>query len=436
MTAERRWLRRMTKILYFGVRDTAVGGEPFGIDYADRFRHTYAIGASGSGKSTLLHNILAQEMLAGEGCGLIDPHGDLANAALGMVPKCRTSDTLLIDLADSENPPAFNPLYRVPEELRPLVAANLTSAFKHVWSDSWGPRLEYILTNALLTLLDAPDRARPTLLALPMLLTKPAYRHWCVQHTRDPRVRAFWRDEFERYSERFATEAIAPVMNKVGAFLTSRSVRNIVGQWRSTIDFHTLLDRKPILIVNLARGQIGSEPASLMGALLVAMIQTAAMTRIGRPIAERTAFHLVIDEFAYVTSSAFADILAESRKANLAVTLAHQHLAQMRQDVRAAVLANAATIVAFRTGAEDTQSIASVLGDVKPSALTELRRGEAWIRSARATTMPVAHQVKTFAPIASYPERADVVRRHVRGRLCTSRAIVEPTLNNWLEHLD
>ena len=430
--AERRWLWRMRRTLYLGMCDGPRGREPFGISDADRFRHLYAIGASGTGKSTLLHNLIAQELLSGEGCGLIDPHGDLANAALGLVPPERSSDVALIDLADRDRPAAFNPLYRVPEDRRALVAANLVAAFKHIWHESWGPRLEYILLNALMALLDAPDRARPTLLAVPRLLTDANYRSWVLRHIRDPRVRAFWHDEFARYTERFASEALAPIQNKIGALLASPAVRNVIGQWRSRIDIDQLLNGRGILIVNLAKGSIGAEPAHLMGALIVASVQSAAMARSAVPEATRQPFHLIVDEFAYVVTGAFVDILAEARKYRLALTLAHQHLGQIDEKVRTAVLANAGTIAAFRVGAEDAVTIALALGDIAAPALGNLGRGEAWVRISPAGSLPVCHLVQTFAGMESIPARRRRVLRCARERSSQPRLVVEANLSGWL----
>jgi len=429
--AVRRWLWRMRRTLYLGLHDGPKGREPFGIPEDERFRHLYAIGASGTGKSTLLHNLLAQEMLAGDGCGLIDPHGDLARDTLTLVPAWRTGDVVLIDLSDRDHPPAFNPFYRVPAERRAVVAANLVAGFKHIWRDSWGPRLEYILLNAVLALLDAPDRARPTLLALPRLFSDVPFRTWILRHTRDPRVRAFWADEFAQYSDRFASEALAPIQNKIGAFLSSPSIRNVVGQWHSRVDIDRVLGGRGILIVNLAKGAIGAEPANLMGSLIVSMIQTAAMARSTEPEERRAPFHLVIDEFAYVMTSAFVDILAEARKYRLALTLAHQHLAQIDERVRAAVLANAGTLVAFRVGGEDAPEIAQALGDVTALALMDLAQGEAWVRVSSGH-IPICHRLKTFAPIDGVATRAEKVFRRARARATRPRLGVEATISEWL----
>ncbi|MFO1186259.1 MAG: TraM recognition domain-containing protein [Alphaproteobacteria bacterium] len=422
----------MRRTLYLGMSDGPRGPEPFGIPGQDRFRHLYVIGASGTGKSTLLHNVLAQEMRSGEGCGLIDPHGDLAGAALSLVPRHRTEDVALIELADREHPPALNPLYHVPADSRALVAANLVAGFKHIWRESWGPRLEYILLNALLTLLDAPDRARPTLLAVPRLLTDANYRAWILSHTRDPRVRAFWREEFASYTERFANEALAPIQNKIGALLASPAVRNVIGQWGSRIDIDAVVNGRGILIVNLAKGAIGAEPANLMGALIVAMVQSAAMARSATPEAERAPFHLLVDEFAYVVTGAFVDILSEARKYRLAITLAHQHLSQIDERVRAAVTANVATLVAFRVGAEDAAQMAVALGDIAAPALGNLGRGEAWVRVSPEHTLPTCYMIKTFRGLDGVAGRRERVLRSARDRSTRPRSQVEHNLSTWL----
>jgi hypothetical protein len=245
-------------------------------------------------------------------------------------------------------------------------------------------------------------------------------------------VRSFWRDEFPAYSERFAAEAISPIQNKIGAFLASPAVRNIVGQWRSRIDFAEILDRRAVLIVNLAKGSVGAEPANLMGALIVSMIQAAAMARSERPENDRPGFHLVIDEFAYVTSSAFVDILAEARKYRLAVSLGHQHLGQLSEAVRAAVLANAGTVVAFRTGAEDAPTISRVIGDIVPEMLTDLSRGEAWVRASPASSVPTSHRLKTFPALAGHQGRARRIIDHTRKQHGETRQHVEERIHAWL----
>jgi hypothetical protein len=431
LAAERRWLWRMRRTLYLGLCDGPRGRQPFGISDIDRFRHLYVIGASGTGKSTLLQNVLAQELLDDEGCGLIDPHGDLASEILGLVPAHRTGDVALLDLSDSEFPPAFNPLYHVPEARRALVAANLVAGFKHIWRESWGPRLEYILLNALLALLDAPDRARPTLLAVPRLFSDANYRGWVLAHVRDPRVRAFWRDEFARYTERFANEALAPIQNKIGALLASPAVRNVVGQWRNRIDIDNILNHRGILIVNLAKGQIGAEPANIIGSLIIAMVQATAMSRSSEPETTRAPFHLVVDEFAYVVTGAFVDILAEARKYRLALTLAHQHLGQVDEQVRAAVLANAGTIVAFRVGAEDAPVIARALGDIAAPALGDLGQGRAWIRVSSGS-IPTCHYVHTFAGMEGVKARASRVLRAARERASRPKKMAESSIAAWL----
>ena len=254
-------------VVYIGKKYAWGGEQPFGLKCADRRHHTYIIGKTGSGKTTLLRNLIAQDIEAGRGVGVIDPHGDLAEELLDCIPSWRTDDVVYFNPADLEYPIGFNVLEGVPADRRHLVAAGVVSAFKHIWADSWGPRLEYIFYNALAALLDAGDS---TLLGVVRLLANDGYRARVVQRITDPLVRAFWLDEFEQYDERFRREAIAPIQNKVGQFLTNAPLRNMLGQVKSAISLRFMMDRRRIFIGNLSKGRLGEDKSNLLGALLVA----------------------------------------------------------------------------------------------------------------------------------------------------------------------
>lgn len=343
----------------------------------ERRRHLYLVGQTGTGKSTLLLNLLAQDFAAGAGVALLDPHGDLARAALHSVPKRRTNDLVYIDPADLERPIGFNPLSHVPPDLAPIVADGVVSAFRHVWPDSWGPRLDYILTNAVRALLDVPGA---TLLMLPRLLIDDPYRARLIRnHVGDPVVRAFWQSEYDGYSDTFRREAIAPIQNKIGKALMTPSLRNILAQPSSSFTPRRLMDEGAIVICNLSKGALGESTAHLLGALLITSFSQAALSRADTPADERRVFHLYADEFQSFATESFSLILSEARKYALTLTLAHQYLDQLPVPLRAAIFGNAGSILACRTGASDAPILAMQIG-LGEQALLDLPNFTAWAR--------------------------------------------------------
>src|SRR4051794_15682021 len=344
----------------------------------ERRRHLYIVGQTGTGKSTLLLNLIAQDLAAGQGLALLDPHGDLAEAVLLHVPRDRINDLVYLNPADSERPIGFNPLSRVPDDLKPIVADGVVSAFRHVWPESWGPRLDYILTNAVRALLDVPGG---TLLMLPRLLIDESFRVQLVdQHVGDPVVRAFWLNEYAGYGERFRAEAISPIQNKIGKALIEPRQRNMLAQPTSTITLRRLMDEGAIVICNLAKGRLGEGTAHLLGALLTTTIAQAALSRADVPAAERRVFHLYADEFQSFATDSFALILSEARKYGLTLTVAHQYLEQLPDKLRAAVFGNVGSMLACRTGASDAADIAEQIGLGGADALLDLPNHTGWAR--------------------------------------------------------
>jgi Type IV secretion-system coupling protein DNA-binding domain len=322
----------------------------FGIRRIDRRAHMYIIGKTGTGKSTLIANLARQDLASGEGFALLDPHGDLVEQVLRSVPEERQDDLIYFNVPDSTHPLAFNPLESTGPASRPLVASGLISVFNKIWAASWGPRMEYILRNALLALLDVPGR---TLLDIPRLLDEPAFRRQVLAYVQNAQVRRFWLREYESYPARFRAEAIAPVQNKVGEFLVNHVLRGIVGQTRSTFDLRRVMDEGKILLVNLAKGKIGEDTAALLGGMLVTKIGLAALSRSNLPESERRDFYLYADEFPSFTTASFAGMLSEMRKYHVGLVLAHQYMEQVEESVRGAVLGNVGTMIAFRVGLAD-----------------------------------------------------------------------------------
>ncbi len=324
----------------------------FGIKEKDRRGHMYMIGKTGAGKSTLIENMIISDFNVEHGVALIDPHGDLAENILHFVPVNRIQDVIYFNPADLEYSIAFNPLEEVHLDYHHLVASNLISVLKKVWPEFWGPRLEHILRNSIMALLEFPGS---TLLDMPRLLTDKEFRMKVLESITNQQVNEFWLFEFEKYSARFRSEAISPILNKIGQFLTSIPLRNIVGQKENTFDLRKVMDEGKILIVNLAKGKIGEGNSSLLGAMMIAKIQLAAMSRANIPEEKRKPFYLYVDEFHNFITLSFADILSESRKYGLSLTLAHQYIHQLDEKISAAVFGNVGTLISFRVGAEDAK---------------------------------------------------------------------------------
>jgi hypothetical protein len=353
------------------------GGEVM-LDAEERRRHIYVVGQTGTGKSTLLLNLIAQDLAAGEGLALLDPHGDLAETVLAHIPRSRANDLVYINPADIERPVGFNPLARVPDDLKPIVADGVVAAFRHVWPDSWGPRLDYILTNAIRALLDVPGA---TLLMLPRLLVDEPFRSQVVQHyVSDPVVRSFWLNEYAGYGDSFHAEAISPIQNKIGKALIEPRLRNMLAQPTSSITPRRLMDEGAIVICNLSKGRLGESTAHLIGALLTSALAQAALSRADMRPEARRVFHLYADEFQSFAIESFALILSEARKYALTLSIGHQYLAQLSDRLRSAVFGNVGSIVACRPGAEDAAILARQIGLANPDALLDLPNFAAWAR--------------------------------------------------------
>jgi hypothetical protein len=408
---------------------TLASGEGVPLTHNDRRRHVYLIGKSGTGKSTLLFNLMMADLAIGRGFALLDPHGDLAHDVADAVPSRRTNDVHYFDPADLAHPVAFNPLERVAQDRRPLVAAHIVAAFKHLWGDSWGPRLEYILGNSLRLLLDAPGT---TLLGLPRLLVDDAYRARLLSTCSDPVIRAFWLREFAEYHDRFVTEAVSPIQNKIGALLSPPALRNIIGQTRSTIDIPGIMNAGRVLIVNLSKGRLGEGPAHLLGAFLATAFAQAAESRADIREADRRDFTLYADEFQNFATDSFASILSEARKWRLNLALAHQFLGQLPPLLRQAVIGNAGTLIAFRLGAEDSPLIADELGHPNHAALTETGNFKAWIKLMYNDAPTDAYFIQTLPPPEIGSGRLAAIQARTRARHARPRAHVENQIRKFI----
>jgi hypothetical protein len=327
----------------------------FGIKRRDRRSHMYIIGKTGMGKSTLMENLIYADLCKGEGLAVIDPYGDLALRVRNLIPPERQADLIYFDPADMQNPLGFNMLESHGREQHHLIASDLVSVFKKIWLDSWGPRTEYILRNTILALLEVPQA---TLLDLPKMLNDKEYRAAVLTLIIDEQVKDFWINEYAGYSARFRSEAIAPIQNKVGQFLTNRLIRGIISQKQSSFDIRRLMDEGKILITNLAKGKVGEDVSNLLGAMLLTRIELAALSRADVPEERRRDFYVYADEFYNFTTASFANVLAEARKYRLNLILANQYIEQLEQELRAAIFGNVGTLVSFRLGASDAEYVA------------------------------------------------------------------------------
>jgi energy-coupling factor transporter ATP-binding protein EcfA2 len=324
----------------------------FGIRRADRRAHMYIIGKTGTGKSTLLETLIRQDIRSGEGLLLIDPHGDLVEKVLARIPEHRKDDLIYFNVPDSAAPLGFNPLERVPPASRPLAASGILEVFKKLWAEFWGPRSEHILRNALLARLDQPQA---TLADVLRLFDDRDFRRNAAERVANAQVRNFWLREFEGYTTRFRVEAIAPIQNKVGAFLANPISQRILTRERSSFDLRQVMDEGKLLLVNLSKGKMGEDTAALIGALLVTKVGLAALNRAEIAEEDRRDFYVYLDEFQSFTTLSLANMLSELRKYHVGMVLAHQYISQLDPHVRDAILGNAGTIVSFRLGLIDAR---------------------------------------------------------------------------------
>jgi len=396
---------------------------PVGLALNDRRRHLYVIGGSGTGKTTLLFNLIFRDLLNGHALSLIDPHGDLADAVLSLAPQSRTNDIIVLDAGDREYAVGFNPL-ACPDSARiDQVAGGVVAAFKKL-HDSWGPRLEDTLRNAVFAIVEQ----RGTLLSLLQLLGDTAYRERLVPQIRDPVVRAFWQQEFAGWSKAYRTEAVAAIQNKVRPFLTSPTMRAIVSQTSKTLDLRSVMDQGKVLIVNLSKGRIGEDNSALLGALLVTSLQQAAMTRADVAEEARRDFHLYVDEFQNFATSSFAVLLSEARKFRVTCVLSHQFLGQLDETVAAAVTGNVGSIVAFAVGGNDAEVLAVSLshepGQLTSQDLTNLPRHTACVRLLVDGTPSAPFTLRTLPPPISDADRRSIVVNHSRRQYAQPTASI------------
>lgn len=417
--------------LYIGTFKASVRDRWLSLSQPDRRRHMYVIGQTGSGKSTLLGNCILQDVLAGRGLAFIDPHGDSAELIIDSIPKSRVRDVVYFNPSDTDFPLGFNPLRGVPNHLKAVATANLISAFRSIWRDSWGPRMEHILSNTIAALMEHPETQGISLLAIPKMLTEDRFRRRVLRHVDDPIVSAFWKNEFSAYSNRQRAEVISPILNKIGAFTRNPAMRNILGQSKNTFDLSYIMDNRKILMVNLSKGVLGEDMTNLLGSLLVCAIQQEAMKRASIPENEREDFHLYIDEFQNFTTDAFDSIVSEARKYRLSLIIAHQYLDQLSEKVRKAILGNVGNLVMFTLGGGDAEALSIESQPFNAQTLREQARGDMLVRYIEDGISKEPERLSGIVLELRTGSRQAVINNS-RARFGKPRAKIEEKINRWL----
>jgi len=410
----------------------------FGIRPDDRRRHMYIIGKTGMGKSTLLENMIYSDVLAGKGVGVIDPHGDLIEACLKFIPANRTNDVVLFSPADKDFPLSFNMLSCPNPDQYPLVASGLMSVFTKLWPDVWSGRMEHILRNALLALIETQGNS---MLGILRMFADDVFRRKTVEHVRDHLVKSFWQDEYEGWTEKYRTEAIAAIQNKIGQLLSVPIIRNIVGQVNSKLNVREAMDSGKIVLVNLSKGNLGEDNSAFLGSMLVTKFQLDAMSRADIPEKDRKDFYLYVDEFQNFATESFATILSEARKYRLALTLANQYIGQLTigdnsTALRDAVFGNVGSMVSFQVGAEDAEELALQFEEmIEPKDILSLPKYHAYMRLMINGMPSKPFSVSTLPPpkLDQDPKRVDIIRRMSRERYAEKRSVVEEKIGRWLQ---
>ena len=406
----------------------------FGIKQDDRRRHVYIIGKTGMGKTTMIENMIVQDIQAGHGVAFVDPHGDSVEKVLKYIPAGRINDVIYYNPADTDYPIAFNPLESVDPKYKHLVASGLMGVFTKMWANVWSARMEYILNNTILALLDTPGN---TMLGIARMLVDKKFRAKIVGNIRDPVVKSFWVDEFANYNDKYRSEAIAPIQNKVGQFLSSAIIRNIVGQTKSSVDLREIMDNRKILLLNLSKGRIGEDNSALLGAMFITKLQLAAMSRVDVPEEDRPDFYLYVDEFQNFATESFATILSEARKYRLNLVIAHQYIGQLvtkdSTKIRDAVFGNVGTMIIFRIGATDAEALESEFDPVfTPNDLVNLAKYHIYLKLMINGVSSSPFSAVTLAPLAEKTGNEGKVLMVSRERYGSRREDIEEKITRWM----
>ncbi|MEK7471372.1 MAG: CxxC-x17-CxxC domain-containing protein [Patescibacteria group bacterium] len=422
-------------VTYLGLTTFRDKNQLFGIKRKDRRQHVYILGKSGTGKSVLMFNMIFQNIQNGEGVCVVDPHGELVEAVLSAIPSHRMKDVVYFNPADADYHIGFNVLELIDPQYKHLVASGLMGIFTKIWANAWSARMEYILNNCILALLDTPGT---TLLGIPRMLVDKDYRQKIITNLKDPVIKAFWVHEYEAWQDKFRNEAIAPIQNKVGQFLSTSIIRNVVGQSKSTINIFDIMNDGKIFLVNVSKGRIGEDNSGLLGGMIITKIQLAAMERVRIPEDHRKDFYLYVDEFQNFVTDAFAGILSEARKYRLNLTVAHQYTAQLVADkssaVRDAVFGNVGTMIVFRVGSDDADFLEKEFDpEFTPSDIVNLPNYKIYLKLMIDGVTSRPFSAKTLPPMVKSGDKKveEEVIKSSRELYCKSKEVVEREINNW-----
>jgi len=423
------------ELTYLGITTYRDKNTLFGIKRKDRRQHVYLLGKSGTGKSVLMFNMIIQNIQNGEGVCLVDPHGENVEGVLSAIPPHRMKDVIYFNPADTDYHIGFNVLELIDPQYKHLVASGLMGIFTKIWANAWSARMEYILNNCILALLDTPGT---TLLGIPRMLVDKDYRQKIISNLKDPVIKAFWVHEYEAWQEKFRNEAIAPIQNKVGQFLSTSIIRNVVGQQKSTINIFDMMNEGKIFLVNVSKGRIGEDNSALLGGMIITKIQLAAMERVRIPEETRRDFYLYVDEFQNFVTDAFAGILSEARKYRLNLTVAHQYTAQLISDkssaVRDAIFGNVGTMIIFRVGADDAEFLESEFDpEFTPQDIVNLPNYKIYLKLMidGVTSRPFSAKTLPQMVKSGNVEIEQEVIRSSRELYCKPREVVEKEINDW-----
>lgn len=410
----------------------------FGMWPDDRRRHMYIIGKTGMGKSVLLENMIMDDIEKGRWVAVIDPHGDLVEGIIGLIPKNRTNQTIIFDPSDREWPIAFNMLEDISDAQRPFIASGLVGIFKRIFGDSWGPRLEHTLRNTILALMEYPNT---TLISIPLMLTSEVYRNKVVKKVTDPVVKKFWTHEYGKLTPQQRNETAGPILNKVWQFLSSTILRNVLGQPKNSFSLRWAMDNKKIIVVNLSKWKIGEDASSLLGAMMVTKFQLDAMSRADIPEEQREDFYLYVDEFQNFATDSFSTILSEARKYKLNLVMANQYIDQMTEEVRGAVFGNVGTLVSFQVWHHDATILAEAFsGDIEAEDLMNQKKYTIYLKQLIDGMPSPIFSAGTFPPHArdeeEFAERYKKILQVSRERYCKKKEIVEEKINKSLAEIE
>ncbi len=430
--------REKNNLIYIGEVTWRGKNTKFGIKPDDRRRHMYLVGKTGMGKSNLLENMAIQDIQAGRGVAFIDPHGEAAEKILDYVPSWRVNDVIYFNPGDVGYPTAFNVMEISNPEQRNLITAGLMAVFKKIWPDVWSARMEYILNNTILALLEYPNA---TLLAINRMFSDPGFRAKVVERVTDPIIKSFWLTEYANYDPKYERESTAAIQNKIGQFIANPLMRNILGQVKSSVDMRKIMDEKKILIVNISKGMVGEDSSRLFGAMLITKLQLAAMSRQDISEQEREDFYLYVDEFQNFATESFANILSEARKYRLNLVLANQYLGQLEEmgaagkstKVKDAVFGNVGTMIVFRVGAEDAEFLEPEFApDILIEDFVNLGKYHVYLKLMIDGITSAPFSAKTLPPIEklAVSEREKIINVS-RERYSVPRAIIEEKIAKW-----